>query len=960
MEKHKLAMFDDGILKPHNQQVYQKILDGLLDSNKVLVEQATGTGKSFLAMKYIHDFALNNGKKVLFVAPTKVIEDAFLDNCEGVLGYGKNGNFNVDLTTSLYAGLKNEVNNHYDIIILDEVHRAGAEVWGQSVEQLLANNSNATVLGLTATLDRMDGIDIRQYFDNREPVSRISLVNAIQSGILPVPDYTLAKVDFSDDKQFIEQAEQDLMDKLHHATRNEKAYITKYLADLSEAKKIIAESKELPYIFGKELNTPALRKGKYIVFCIGGQDDNGDKLRMEQMATQAHYWFKSVEGNPSVRTYAVHSTYGSEYNAEQIEEFENDDSNSIKLLFSVNMLNEGKHVEDIDGVIMFRPTASKVIYLQQLGRALSVGHNEHPKIFDFVANLDMERVDEIKRTLTPTQETEHTKQDGDEVQGDRDKGKPVFNINIKNLTALEFINSLKRNIYEFNETFDFDLLISKLNEYKAENGDLLVPYNYETEDHYSLGRRVIELRSTYRNGKLSQDRIDELSKIGFVWSAKDEAFEEGFARLKEYQAENGDLLVPADYETEDQYPLGQKVNNIRQSFRKGKLSQDKIDRLNEIGFIWNTKDEAFEEFCARLEEYKQKSGDLLVPLNYETEDQYPLGQKVSYIRQSYSRGYLSSDKKNRLNAIGFVWNTRGNVKGETFEETCTRLEKYKQENGDLSVPGRYKTKEDQYPLGVKVYKIRASFKKGKLSQDKIDRLNEMGFVWSAKDEVFEEFCTKLEEYQAENGDLLVPTDYETEDHYLLGRRVKYIRQLFKNGDLSSNKIDRLNEMGFVWESSKKIAKDEVFEEFCTKLEEYQAENGDLVVPSRYKTKEDQYPLGQKVSGIRQAYKTDRLSQEKIDRLNEMGFVWEGGRKINNDETFEVISVRLEKYKQENGDLVVPRNYETEDQYPLGLKVHSIRVAYKNGRLSSDKIDYLNEMGFVWDASKKKKDDPQMQ
>ena len=798
MEKHKLAMFDDGILKPHNQQVYLKILDGLLDSNKVLVEQATGTGKSFLAMKYIHDFALNNGKKVLFVAPTKVIEDAFLDNCESVLGYGKNGNFNVDLTTSLYAGLKNEVNSNYDIIILDEVHRAGAEVWGQSVEQLLANNSNATVLGLTATLDRMDGIDIRQYFDNREPVSRISLVNAIQSGILPVPDYTLAKVDFSDDKQFIEQAEQDLMDKLHHATRNEKAYITKYLADLSEAKKIIAESKELPYIFGKELNTPALRKGKYIVFCIGGQDDNGDKLRMEQMATQAHYWFKSVEGNPSVRTYAVHSTYGSEYNAEQIEEFENDDSDSIKLLFSVNMLNEGKHVEDIDGVIMFRPTASKVIYLQQLGRALSVGHNDHPKIFDFVANLDMERVDEIKRTLTPTQETEHTKQDGDEVQGDRDKGKPVFNINIKNLTALEFINSFKRNIYEFNETFDFDLLISKLNEYKAENGDLLVPKNYKMDDGYYLGNKVHHIRQDYKTRRLTQDKIDRLNSMGFVWSVFETKFDKTIIELEKYKAENGDLLVLDKYKTEDGYPLWQKVVVIRRDYKVGRLTQDRIDRLNAMGFVWDVLEAGFDKAIIELEKYRVKNGDLLVPKNYKMEDGYPLGMKVSNIRQAYKAGRLSQDKIDRLNSMGFVWNTYE----IGYDKVITELEKYKAENGDLLVPQIY-VSEDEFPLGEKVSTLRKDYGKGKLSQERINELNEMGFVWNVYELSFEEAKTHLKKYKAEHGDLVVPRFYLSEGEFPLGKKVSSLRRDYKAGRLSQERIDELNEMGFVWDASKK-------------------------------------------------------------------------------------------------------------------------------------------------------------
>ena len=68
------------------------------------------------------------------------------------------------------------------------------------------------------------------------------------------------------------------------------------------------------------------------------------------------------------------------------------------------MLNEGLHVNDIDGVIMLRPTISPIIYLQQLGRALSVGHNEHPLIFDIVNNsLGIKDIDkfyeQVKRQI---------------------------------------------------------------------------------------------------------------------------------------------------------------------------------------------------------------------------------------------------------------------------------------------------------------------------------------------------------------------------------------------------------------------------------------------------------------------------------------------------------------------------------------------------------------------------------
>ena len=733
MENKQLAIFDDGILKPHNQAVYLKMLDGLLYGNKILVEQATGTGKSFLAMKYIHDYALNNGKKVLFVAPTKVIEDAFLDNCATILDYGKNNNYNIDLTTSLYAGLKNEVNNKYDIIILDEVHRSGAEVWGQNVQQLLDNNPDATVLGLTATLDRADGVDIRQYFDNREPVSRITLIDAIEQKILPAPDYTLAKVDFSDDSEFIEKTERDLMEKTKHATREEKARIVKHLADLNEAKKIISNSRKLPAIFAEELNTPELRNGKFIVFCIGGQtdDEQDNLLLMEQMAVQSHFWFKDVEGHPRVLAYPVHSTYGDEFNAEQIEQFERDDIEGIKLLFSVNMLNEGKHVEDIDGVIMFRPTSSKTIYLQQLGRALSVGHNDHPKIFDFVANLNMERIAEIKAAVSKPEKSDINQPNGESTDEQSESGKPIFNINIKNLKEIEFINLLKNNIYELNENYNSDIFISHLQEYKQEYGNLLVPFSYKSPDGYGLGYKVSHTRGDYKAGRLSQERIDCLNEMGFVWDAsvdQDKIFNTAISYLQEYKQEYGNLLVPRSYESGG-YKLGQKVNAIRRYYKAGRLTQEQIDQLNAMGFVWEIrdKDRIFEEFINHLQVYKNEFGDLIVPRSYESTDGYKLGQKVSGIRKDFKAGRLAQERIGQLNAMGFVWDVSDNI----YAEFINYLQEYKREYGNLLVPQRYKS-ADGYKLGNKVNATRADYKAGRLTQEQIDQLNEMGFVWSVE------------------------------------------------------------------------------------------------------------------------------------------------------------------------------------------------------------------------------------
>ena len=166
-EYYKNFKFDhsDEILEPHNQAIYEKIINGLTRGNKVLFTQATGTGKSYLSIKFLHDNA--KGKRVLFVAPSNAIESAFREKYQEILG----DDF-CQFDTCLYQGLSKNVANNYDIIIFDELHHMGAKVWGANSKALMDNNPNAVILGMTATLDRIDGVDVRQYFDNKKVMCR--------------------------------------------------------------------------------------------------------------------------------------------------------------------------------------------------------------------------------------------------------------------------------------------------------------------------------------------------------------------------------------------------------------------------------------------------------------------------------------------------------------------------------------------------------------------------------------------------------------------------------------------------------------------------------------------------------------------------------------------------------------------------------------------------------------------
>ncbi len=145
----------------------------------------------------------------------------------------------------------------------------------------------------------------------------------------------------------------------------------KYLDALRRA---LEQADGLDNVFAHHITN---KSGKYIVFCA-------NKEHMDEMVSHVPEWFAGV--NPDV---AVYEAYSDDPNTDKaFTDFKTDTSNRLKLLFCIDMLNEGVHVEGISGVILFRPTISPIIYKQQIGRALTAGDTTTPLILDVVNNFE--------------------------------------------------------------------------------------------------------------------------------------------------------------------------------------------------------------------------------------------------------------------------------------------------------------------------------------------------------------------------------------------------------------------------------------------------------------------------------------------------------------------------------------------------------------------------------------------
>ena len=262
---------------------------------------------------------------------------------------------------------------------------------------------------------------------------------------------------------------------------------------------------------------------------------------------------------------------------------------------------------------------------------------------------------------------------------------------------------------------------SKLTEYKAEYEDVLVPKDFVTADGFKLGVWVGVQRKSKVKGKLCQERVDRLNTLGMVWDALADAWEQAFSKLTEYKAQHEDVLVPKDFVTADGFKLGVWVGAQRKRKAKGKLCQERVDRLNALGLVWDPLADAWELALSKLAEYKAEHGDMLVPQHFVTADGFKLGFWVSNQRQSKFKGRLSQERVGCLNTLGMVWDALA----DAWEQAFSKLTEYKAQHEDVLVPKDFVT-ADGFKLGLWVRNQRHNNAKGKLSQERVGRLNALG------------------------------------------------------------------------------------------------------------------------------------------------------------------------------------------------------------------------------------------
>ena len=672
----------------HNARAYQAAAAMLEQYGKAAVVHPTGTGKSYIAFKLIED---HPDAAFLWLSPSEYIFRTQLENLQKQAPDFPLGNVRFATYARLLFCTEEQLAEiaalHPAYIIMDEFHRAGAERWGERVRELLELCPDAKLLGLTATNVRYldNNRDMAEELFDGHIASEMTLGEAIVRGILPAPKYVTTVFRYQNELAKY-QARVDSLRSPGVQDANQK-----YLEVLRRA---LEQADGLDRVFAKHITEMC---GKYIVFCSG-------KEHMDEMAFHVPEWFADVNKNIKVyKTYASDPEASKEFAA-----FKADKGEHLKLLFCIDMLNEGVHVEGISGVILFRPTVSPIIYKQQIGRTLTAGTTAAPLILDVVNNFEgLSSISGLQKEMTAAVQRLYANGEGEKIVAER------FEVieQVQNCRIL-----FERLENSLSSTWDHYFAAASL--YYAEHGDLKVPLRYKTPGGLSLGdwvqtqRQIRKGKRTF--GTLTQQQIERLDGIGMVWETRSEtAWARGLEAARRYRQQYGDLQVPSAYKDADGFALGNWIRNTRSRFGSGGLKESQIRELDSLDMVWNSIDAKWERCYAEAALYYGKHGSLNLTPKYVSPSGIRLGAWVENQRAYYLKGELSDDKIRRLEAIGMLWEGRNDRQWLKAYEAAAR---YFQQYGDLNVPYQYVSPEG-IRLGYWVVRQRAAYK-GRFSIEK--------------------------------------------------------------------------------------------------------------------------------------------------------------------------------------------------------------------------------------------------
>ena len=472
-------------------------------------------------------------------------------------------------------------------------------------------------------------------------------------------------------------------------------------------------------------------------------------------------------------------------------------NNKIKLFFSTNISEKQLQAIDFDGIIIFG-YQNKVQQLDQIPI-------ENKIIIDVVNDVeDYENICEIREEML--------KKLGYEGYNDK-KIPPKLKEQIKIHNDIkDIIGILKQIDFMYQPILSFEEMINLIKEFIEEKG---ISYSeIKARDIYKsrkIGSWIKTKRLDYKKGKLSKDQEKILRNLGETFEEKRRylSFEEMINLIKEFMKQTG-----KKYDEINLTDVYNKVNisiwirNRRQDYKYGKLNQEQIKLLRELGetFEEKRKDLSFEEMINLIKEFMKQTGKKYDEINStNVYNKINISTWIRNRRQDYKHGKLNQEQIRLLRELGETFEEKR--KDLSFEEMISLIKVYLKITGEKYSDIMQKTTYKKIKIGVWISGKRSDYKQGKLSKDQEKVLRELGETFEEKRKIFsfEEMINLIKEYMNETGvSYLDITQKDMYNDIKIGVWKNNRRQDYKNGRLNKEYEQMLRSMGEVFPNVHRI------------------------------------------------------------------------------------------------------------------------------------------------------------
>ena len=848
----KLELYD------HNRNCYEIIKEKYKQGENIVgTKRATGTGKSYIGLQLALD---NNQSQGIYLAPLKGIfehlQEIISNDPNVTMDDFKNLNF-MTYQSLVYMSYEEIKNLKCDFLVMDEFHHLGAPVWWQRIKTLIETHPNIKIFGMTAYTVRDRGTSYErdmaleggdELFSDKI-VGQYDLCDAIIDGVLPKFIYKTAYPKVSLTGELKELEEKILSGDF---TKKEQK---QYLRILKDITKRVSSAPSTKDILLKNLKPD----GKYIYFCPVSPEEGINDI--ETIKSQLINSLKEKYNEEDIVIYTTTSEMGKlgEKNREafynDVDLEGNDCKNKLRIILVINQYNEGIHAPGVDGVILGRKTMSDIVLFEWLGRALTVGRNlkkETEKLMkyskeelqkmcldkDISIEEDTSKEELISKLLSPLvidlacnyeyiEELENELKDRikqvSEKTGNTKRKIAItdasFDIEVENIDILKALIDLKERLSNsWYKMYEYAKI------YYECHGDLEVPKGFKTNNGWERDTDgKINLGMWISNQRYNVDPNSERGKlllaIKMHFERKYLTWEEMYEYAKLYYEHHGNLKVLQRFKTNNGWEqaddgkinLGEWINrqrhNVNPNSERGKL-------LSVIKMRFETKKKlTWEEMYEYAKIYYEHHGDLKMPFSFKTNNGWKeekdgkidLGRWISNQRSKVDpnseRGKLLLAIKMRFEKI------RSTL---SWEEMYEYAKIYYEHHDNLKVPFDFKTnngwkedKDGKINLGTWInsqkYRVDPNSERGKLLLAIKMRFERKNLSW-------EETYEYAKIYYEHHEDLKVPQGFKTnngwereEDGKInLGSWINTQKNAYKTGDLSFERISKLESIGMTW------------------------------------------------------------------------------------------------------------------------------------------------------------------